>query len=410
MNFAFRMFPLVAAMTFASWAWAQRVDNTRPSPIRSTPTQQLPPLPKPTPTTRPATTQPANPAAALTPADQELLRMVQLEVAQQMQQIRTGRARQRDRAQAAILQLHRQLLLPLDAAHGKTLATRDYRNLLATWAREVRLARLGVELGAEPMARIRKLQTAKPNIFELLISDDPAAMNVGFNTLRGWSDPDKLAEPLVTRALRNSRPEYMDQLLAVYQLNRYLTPATLDGLLEIYHGQSAPRRPGQTPQQAANALANLRQQILPLLCKFEDDRIPPILLHAVMEYRHIYQTAPLIEGLVKNKAHGAIDVLMSATGRGSAGAVQGKIGAQTVTYVTDDTLLYAVLKLTGQSPDLYGLKVQNYQGRISMIGFTDDESRKAAMEMLRLWWDGQRDQPPYNDAPPVTPQPPMAQR
>jgi len=385
---------LLAALALTSGAGAQR----RP----------VPPLPKQPVTTRPAsgpattwpTAPPAapNPLAGLSPQDQELVRMVQLQVTQQIEQIRTGQARQRERAHQTIFQLHHQLLVPLDASRNRGIAPRDASRLLADWSREIRLVRVGIELGPAATVRLRKLRDTKPDILERLISDDPAAQSEGFRLLQQWPDPNQLAEPLVLRTLRNN-PSLARQALLLFQKDRYLSPAALEGLLPAYEDcLAALQRREQNPPSATAAQAALREQILQVLPKFKDPRLPPVLLQTLLDHRYINIAGPVADGLVKNNALGAVSVLMDNL-RDDEPIMRS--GAGTMTYSANDALLYVVLKLTGLPPGDYGLRVDVFNGRVATIGFADDEVRKTAIEKLRTWWAENRDKPPYCDAKPI---------
>jgi len=367
---------LLIALTLAPTAGAQQRPR-QPAP---------PPLPK-----QPAATNPAvaSPYEKLPARDQELVRMVQLQVTQQIEHIRTGQARQRDRAQTTVLLLHRQLLVPLDGGRNRGISPRDAKRILADWSREIQLARLGTELGPDAAGQFRKLRDAKPDILERLISDDPRTQSEGLQLLQQWPDPSQLAGPLVLRILRDMNPEHISRIVALFQRDRYISPDALDGLLAC-NDQAHPA---------------LRQQILQVLDKFEDPRLPPILLQAMLAHRYVTIADPVAAGLKKHNALGAIPVLMDSLRDDAPVSPNGRIDNQAVTSSANDSLLYGVLKMTDQRPGDYGLMTRIVNGRVMAIGFATGQAREAAIEKLRAWWAQHRDKPPYSDAEPITPQP-----
>jgi hypothetical protein len=358
-----------------------------------------PPLPK-----QPVTTDPAaaGPYDKLPPRDQELVRMVQLQVAQQIEQIRTGQARQRDRAQATILHLHRQLLVPLDAGRNRGISLRDANRILADWAREIRLARLGAELGPDAVARLRKFRDAKPDILDRLIADDPQTQLEGFRLLHQWPDPSRLAEPLIQRALRD-HPDLAWQAVLLLHKNRYISPATLDGLLLTFDNCSAMlQHPEQTPQ-SIRATTILRDQILQVLPKFDDPRLSPILLQGLLDSPSASLAGPTIDWLTRRNALGAVPVLMDHLHDDAPVTTVRNPNAEPYTHTANDALLYGVLKMTDQPFADYDLNVKTHPttGHVHTIGFADDQTRKAAIEKLRSWWVDHRDKPPYNKTEPI---------
>jgi len=413
--------PLLTALALGAWAQDAQ-DIRRPAtpvgkpvaqpaqppvakpvstPLRTTPPPVRPPAVL---TTRPAASRPADdPAAGLSTRDRELVRLVQIEIAAQVRQMRTGNARQRDRAGKSILNLHRQILLPLIAAQEKTkiLSTRDLQRVLTEWAWDLRLARLGAELDAESVARLRKLRSAKPDIFAHLIAADPAVQVVGFHKLQAWPDPDRLAEPLMLRALRDMNPLLVQQAVVLMQKDRYRSQDALEGLLEAYDGRAMAVRyePPET------VLFSLRMQMLPVLGKFDDPRVEPILLQGLLQRYGTSRAVALADELARRGARGAVAAIMdSITDSDLLVLTRTTGGGVTSTYASADPLLYAVLMLTDQDTYDYGLAVpRNNKGVLLQIGFEDLQARQAAVEQLRTWWAENRNKPPYSTTDPITP-------
>jgi len=354
------------------------------------------------------------PTTTRSPQDQELLRLVQQEVAQQVEQLKSDSPQQREQAQRALAALHRQLLPPLEtAARAQTLAPAEFGRLLTQWDHDIGQARIGTELGPELAAKLRQLRDARPDLVARFYSDDPVSRCVAVGRLWGWPDPQLLGEPLIVAALRDAQRDF-DQYTVYRILNlllkrddpRYLTPAVMNELLPILDGAAMLQlhrdHLAKYGGYGAELLDAYRLHIAAVLSHFEDDRLPPLLLAVLVEsQRHARDNdgaSLAVDGLVKNKAVGAIPALMKAL--------------ETTPLTVDnrpnsavEMLVYAVLRLSGQSLDEYEMKTAKGQNRwvFDRPRFADDKARAAGVAKLQTWWKANRDKPPHDTAKRIDP-------
>lgn len=364
-------------------------------------------------TTRPATMRPA-PAPTAVPTvadlstqDKELVRMLRQEVDQQVKQMHSDRPREREMAQQSLLQIHQQFIIPLEVARKASLPAAEYNEALSEWIMEIRLAQLGSELGMDQMAKVRKMRQIKPDVLNLLISEDPRRQVAGLNLLHSWNDPDQLAEPLVVRAMRSNSFEAFQYVISLVGRDRYTSTAMLDVLLDVYNGKMTRSISPTSPYAYLSDPMNMRYQLMPVLGKFEDKRLPQILLGALSDRnnRYCYQSSPAIAGLVKNKAIGAIPWLMENMTIDQVYSTT-TWNNQKVTMAMVDSIIVAAIRISGQKDEDYKVKSIGYGDSRSQFGFETEEARKDAVEKLKKWWEANKDKAPYRNASKIVPQSP----
>ncbi|MCL2700492.1 MAG: hypothetical protein FWE88_02230 [Phycisphaerae bacterium] len=391
----------------------------------------------------PASTQDADAAAAttsapaLSPRDEELVGLLTREVAQAVEQMRSGSPQRREQAQRTLAEFHRQLLPPLEAAAAGTLAPADFARLLTRWDHDIAQARIGATLGPDMAEKVRRLRDARPDIATRFFSDDPVSQGVVFRRLLSWPDPHRLVEPLAIQILRDAQQDFDQDVLhpLLSFLSRkdnshYLTPAVMSALLPLCDGQSLMRRHGDHPHvRGANGtwqLNGYRQQVAALLVQSDDDNLPPLLLAILLEClshgQLASQCSPLVEGLVHHKAHGAIPVLLEAIDvrveeiekRKKEAQQRGEVDDgrvtpdQMITNTALDMLIFAVLRLSDQSLDDYRVKTsRGSMGWQAVVKpkFEIDQDRVDSIAKLRTWWDTDGSRPPYDTAKRVDPAP-----
>ena len=390
----------VMAVLATATASAQIMIFRGPLMVTTRPAQKKVTRPAPAPTTQPS-------EADLSTQDQELVRMLRQEVEQQVKQMHSDRPREREMAQQSLQQIHQQFLMPLEVARKSNLSVGEYNEALADWIMEIRLAQMGSEMGMNQMAKVRKMRQVKPDILNLLISDDPRRQVAGLNMLHSWDDPEQLAEPLVIRAMRNNGFEAFQYVISLVSRDRYTSTAMLDVLLDLYDGKITRPISPTSPYAYLSDPANIRSQLIPVLSRFEDKRLPQILLGALMDRnnRQCYQASPIIAGLVKNKAIGGIPWLMENMTIDPVYSTTAW-NNQKVTMAMVDSIIVAAIRISGQKDDDYKVKSISYGGPMSQFGFETEEARKDAVEKLRKWWEANKDKAPYRNASKIVPQSP----
>jgi hypothetical protein len=82
-------------------------------------------------------------------------------------------------------------------------------------------------------------------------------------------------------------------------------------------------------------------------------------------------------------------------------------GGKKLLCTDGDIALHAVILLTGQKPEDYGLAVVG-TGPARIVGFEKDETREEAVKKLHAWWEKNKTDPKYKDLQPLE-VPPLAE-
>ena len=314
----------------------------------------------------------------------------------------SGPAERHDAARAALLALEKAYL-------GALLAHADdpdaevrvrVREVLARVGVETRVARTLAKLPARQRGKLARLRSAQPVLFGKIFSDDWPARVAAMEQLAKLDDPNALAGPLVALCLRHPGEELRLAAARAAATGRYRSDAVVDALTVVAqqrddhaswfrHGDEEPRSP------AWHALAALG--------KLRSKRAAPGLL-AALKHAPVYdmrRQAILAETLAATGERRLIPPLMEHLKQSRSSYQTHITGVGKLHLAKSDAALLALLKLTGQSADAYGLIYREGEhGRLA-LGFKDKAARRDAIRKFRGWWDANKDKPGYKGLAPL---------
>ena len=232
---------------------------------------------------------------------------------------------------------------------------------------------------------------------------------------------DPAAEPLVVLALKHPWSAVRDRAIAMTagmdkdKLSPYHGDAVVDTLCDLLAARlaAAPsnvRFFGRARMFRANnsgEYAN-EQNIMRALRQLKSKRSAPVLLAMMVTRREpgfyqadIYNNAALAQTLADTGEVRAIPMLCELLQRPDTRVGSTRVNNKVWSFSDGDTILYALLLLTGQAPQDYKMMVGDQgQGQL-MIGFSTPEARRAAVDQFRLWWREHQDRSPYKDIIPL---------
>ncbi len=332
--------------------------------------------------------------------------------------LRSERPKERLRSQEAILSIERSILDAMVQAKRESQAG-VLPMLTALAVRCEMAARLGGMSDSDRRKVARYAQhhaLIVEEFFSLAWSQQAQALV----KMQAQSDPLGDAEPLVALAMKHPWPAMRNRAVA-------MTVGKSDNLPSPYHGQavvdalcdllaarlaassnvSFPRRFVRFRPNDNNEEYVDEELVLRALRQIKSKRAAPILLSMMAARRdpyfqqsNFYADALLAQTLAATGEIRAVPMLCELLQGPDTRMWSTQMDNKSWSFSDRDNTLYALLLLTRQAPLDYKMMIRDQDGQI-MVGFTDPEARKAAVEKFQLWWRENQDQPPYKDIVPL---------
>jgi len=313
-----------------------------------------------------------------------------------------GRLRERTDAHGDLTRLHDTYLAFL-LAHANAATPEVHGQLvdvLGDLVVEARLCSTRAALSPTDRKKFTELDRTHPqllkNVFSLAVQRRLKAME----RIRTMDDPNGLAEPIVLMGLRDPLPEMLVAAGRAAESGKYRSDAIVAALQQIlidtpdnawnygWYGRGDP--PARRPAMAA----------VTALQKIQNPKAPAVLLAVLIEGRsgRLDRDILLAGALVATGDKRVIPHLIPMLAR-SASRMSTRSGSKTVTMVSCDPFLMALIKLTGQDPKDY--KFVDWPHGDKYYGFQSDADRKAAIAKFKSWWRKNRSTPTYRKLGPI---------
>ncbi len=322
---------------------------------------------------------------------QELIGEITLAIHRLMMEFAGPRASRRDSAHSAILGIHEAYLQALvEQASGTNLtAAGGARRGLAGEAVSSRINAHLAELPAEQRAKLQQFRRLHADVIQQAFSSDVRTRIEGMKRLGGIADPQRLAEPLVIMCLTAREPGLVMASAKIASGGNYRSPETIQALHQVLMAQmpKGNLRPSiPSPGWAA----------LDALLAIGDQSTPPLLLSLMLSKSNPSwpTNAVLADALIKLDAKGAIPRLVEGLEGGATPRFKGVIGQKPFTWAASDSMLQALLGLTGQKAEDYNLKEADIGG-VKVKGFAEPSDRQKAIKAFLDWWQKHKEESPY---------------
>jgi len=317
--------------------------------------------------------------------------------------------RYKDRRAAA------EALLSIHDAYIKAMTDRvddpKARNaILATLKDSLSEAAIASELAhcrKEQREKLLKFRRKHPDIFMDMFSLNWRRQFNALKKIRDLKDTEALAEPIVVDAMSHPCPQVADEALSIAATGRYRSDKLVDALCKIAF--KIKTREWTSIIYSSNTHKQQRLALLALKA-IRSRRAAPTILAMILEpdtrynYYRYYRDSILLELLVDTGEKRAIPHLLEALHKqGNNSKNSWRHNNKRVTWRRKDTLLIAVIRLSGQDPSAYGIvqKSFKYRMKVTQIGFYSEKDRTKAVKRINDWWAKHKDTPPYNKLEPL---------
>ena len=321
-------------------------------------------------------------------------------VSEIVERFRLARLSRRREAQTELLELHGSLVDGLAAASaGDDRAAEAIVGVLGDMVAEARAAEAMAGLSPRERRELRGLRQAEPQLCADVFAPNWDRNLGALKKIAGLADPQaRRAEALMAVLLRHPSPQMVCEAARIAARIEYRSRAVTAALCDIMASVTADRwdtyHHGGLPVPHMEAL----KAVSAIRCK----EAAPVLLALLRRQTGVNQLSRqcFAEALAATGEVGAVPALIEVLK--SAGSTYGtwSMNKVRITLSPADAPLLALVKLTGQRTEDYGLtqlpfKYGSYG--INPIGFASEEQRKAAVRKFMQWWQQNKDKPPYKD-------------
>lgn len=314
------------------------------------------------------------------------------------------RLSRRREAQAELLGLHGSLVDGLAAASAADdRAAKAIVGVLGDMVAEARSAEAMAGLSPDERRELSRLRQAEPqlcaDVFALSWGRNLEALKK-IGALAG--PPARSAEALVAVLLRHPSPHMRCEAARLAARCEYRSRAVTAALCDILANVPADR--WDTYHHAGLPVPHM--EALKAVSATGSKEAAPVLLALLRRQAGVHQLSRqrFAEALVATGEVRAVPALIEVLN--SAGSTYGtwSMNKVRITLSPADAPLMALVKLTGQRTEDYGLaqlptKYGSYG--INPIGFASEDQRKAAVRKFLQWWRQNKDRPPYKNLAPL---------
>jgi len=257
-------------------------------------------------------------------------------------------------------------------------------------------------------AKLQEFRRLNPRLFLDGISEDVSRRAAAMQAIEKLDDPKRFCEPMILMSIRHPAAECRVAAMEAALTKGCKGDEIVDAVTDIVmRWRESDSRPTYYPDQSSEPVSAPLKAIQ-LLQAWKPTRSTPKLMGSLAQ-EGVYgptdvfgpsNTLNLLEEINDPRciplARQMLDT--SSTNSVSIGDSNGK----TISFAASDKVLYLLLRLTGQSPEAYGMSTmaESEEGSygspyVGMYGFAtpsgDESPRKAAIDKFKKWYDKNKD-------------------